>query len=348
MLNLPARTKRARLIQQFLMNAIRAGDQEFLRHAVETFTVSRQTIFAHLRALVNSGHLQAVGNTRGRVYVLGPVRNHSVIFPLKGLEESVVYFRDFGFIFDDLPSNIGSICHFGFTEMVNNAIDHSGGTFVNIIVRRDTDRIIILISDNGVGIFNHIAKVFHLSDPRESLFELHKGKLTTDPENHTGQGIFFTSRAFDRFFIFSDDLIFSHKDGDEEDYLHHNERKNKGTHIAMSIELISDRTLKSVFDAFTGSADEDFVFNKTVVPVKLALYEGEDLLSRSQAKRILYRVEKFKKVQLDFKGVNMIGQAFADEIFRVFSRKNPHIQLVPINITEEVGRTIQAAIKSRD
>ena len=119
MLNLPARTKRARLIQQFLMNAIRAGDQEFLRHAVETFTVSRQTIFAHLRALVNSGHLQAVGNTRGRVYVLGPVRNHSVIFPLKGLEESVVYFRDFGFIFDDLPSNIGSICHFGFTEMVN-------------------------------------------------------------------------------------------------------------------------------------------------------------------------------------------------------------------------------------
>ncbi|WP_176767847.1 STAS-like domain-containing protein [Nitrosospira sp. Nsp18] len=330
------------------MNAIKAGDSEFIRHAIETFKVSRQAIFSHLKSLVNSGYLKPTGNTRARVYVLGPVRNHTAVVPLGGLDESVVYYRDFGFIFDDLPSNIESICHFGFTEMLNNAIDHSGGTFVTIIVKRDSERINIQISDNGVGIFNHIARVFNLSDPRESLFELHKGKLTTDPVNHTGQGIFFTSRAFDRFYIVSDDLIFSHKDGDEDDYLWHNEGKNKGTHILMHINLESDKTLKSVFDDFTGNEEENFVFNKTVVPVKLALYEGEKLISRSQAKRILNRVEKFKKVQLDFKGVDMIGQSFADEIFRVFARRNPHIQLVPVNVTEEVGRTIQAAVKGGD
>lgn len=348
MFNLPGRTRRARLIQQFLMNAIKAGDSEFIRHAVETFEVSRQAIFAHLKALVNAGYLKPVGNTRARVYVLGAIRAHAAIVPLAGLDESVVYYRDFGFIFDDLPPDIGKICHFGFTEMVNNAIDHSGGTVVNIIVKRDAERITIQISDNGVGIFNHIARALNLRDPRESLFELHKGKLTTDPEHHTGQGIFFTSRAFDRFYIASGDLIFSHKDGDEDDYLWHNGRKNKGTHILMHINLASDRTLKSVFDTFTGNEEEDFVFNKTVVPVKLALYEGENLVSRSQAKRILNRVEKFKKVQLDFKGVDMIGQAFADEVFRVFAKRNPHVQLVPINVTEDVGRTIQAAIKSGD
>ncbi|MBA2659484.1 MAG: STAS-like domain-containing protein [Nitrosospira sp.] len=134
----------------------------------------------------------------------------------------------------------------------------------------------------------------------------------------------------------------------EDDYLSHNDHKNKGTHIIMSIALASDRTLKSVFDAFTGDQEEDFVFNKTIVPVKLAIYEGENLLSRSQAKRILNRIEKFKKVVLNFKGVDMIGQAFADEIFRVFARKNPHIELLPLNASEEVSKTIQATLKSQD
>lgn len=55
--------------------------------------------------------------------------------------------------------------------------------------------------------------------------------------------------------------------------------------------MSSARVLADVFDAFTGTEDEDFAFNTTVVPVKLVLYEGEKLVSRSQAKRILNRVE---------------------------------------------------------
>ena len=113
--------------------------------------------------------------------------------------------------------------------------------------------------------------------------------------------------------------------------------------VIMRIALDSDRTLKSVFDRFTGDEDEDFVFNKTIVPVRLALYEGEQLISRSQAKRILNRVEKFKTVMLDFQNVGFIGQAFADEVFRVFTRKNPQIKLTPININETVKQAIQAA-----
>jgi hypothetical protein len=105
----------------------------------------------------------------------------------------------------------------------------------------------------------------------------------------------------------------------------------------------SPRLLKDVFDAFTGTEDEDYAFNTTVVPVKLVLYEGEKLVSRSQAKRILNRVEKFKTVLLDFEGVDSIGQAFADEIFRVFARRNPHIMIQPINVTDIIDRMIIAA-----
>lgn len=83
--------------------------------------------------------------------------------------------------------------------------------------------------------------------------------------------------------------------------------------------------------------------NKTVISVGLALYEGEHLLSRSQAKRILNRVEKFKTVILDFQDIDFIGEAFADEVFRVFVRRNPQISLIPLNFTKDVEQAIRAA-----
>ena len=343
-----ATTKRAEIIRRFLLNSIKAGNSHFLHDAMETFLLTRQAIHSHLTALIKMGCLVAEGNTRARRYILGSVRFHKAGFSLNGLKESDVYYRDFGFIFNDLPRELESICHYGFTEMLNNAIDHSGGSFVGIDVERTCELITIRIYDDGEGIFNHIARIFSLSDPRESLLELSKGKLTTDPDNHSGQGIFFTSRVFDHFLIYSGDLIFSHNDGDINDYLLHNKNDEIGTHVLMGIALNSDKDLKSVFDAFSGNEDENFAFNKTVVPVKLALYEGERLVSRSQAKRILNRVEKFKTVLLDFQGVDFIGQAFADEVFRVFTRNNPHIELIPIRITKDVEQTILAAKSSTD
>jgi hypothetical protein len=80
-----------------------------------------------------------------------------------------------------------------------------------------------------------------------------------------------------------------------------------------------------------------------VVPVRLGLYEGERLVSRSQAKRILNRVERFRYVILDFAGVDTIGPAFADEVFRVFANRHPEISLMAINESEQIGRMINRA-----
>lgn len=343
-----AKTKRAEIIRKFLLTSVKAGNAQLISDAVEAFGVTRQTIHKHLSALVEMGFLEASGKTRGRSYRLGGKRSHSGIFMLEGLQESDVYYRDFGFVFEGLPRELEDICHYGFTEMLNNAIDHSGGVGVSLSVDRTAENISIQISDDGEGIFNHIARIMELSDPRESLLELSKGKLTTDPENHTGQGIFFTSRAFDSFIIVSGDLAFTHSESVEQDYLFHHEQESEGTHLFMDIALDSDRTLGAVFDAFTGGEEEDYVFNTTVVPVKLVLYEGERLVSRSQAKRILYRVEKFKTVVLDFNGVDFIGQAFADEVFRVFARRNPQVSLIPINVDEGVVRALKAAQSNVD
>ncbi len=338
-----ATTKRSEIIRRFLLNGIKAKNSDIILDATEAFGISRQAVHAHLSALIKQGYLIAVGNTKGRTYQLGGNRSESGVFALKNLQESEVYYRDFGSIFADLSREIENICHYGFTEMLNNAIDHSVGTTVFINVERNAEKIAITIMDDGEGIFNHIARLLNLQDPRESILELSKGKLTTDPDNHTGQGIFFTSRAFDEFFIYSGDLAYSHVDEYEHDFLLHREKNQKGTKIYMEILLNTDRVLKAVFDEYTGNEDQDYAFNKTVVPVKLALYEGERLVSRSQAKRILNRVEKFETVLLDFKGVDMIGQAFADEVFRVFAKRNPQILIHAIHQNADIEKFIKAA-----
>ena len=79
------------------------------------------------------------------------------------------------------------------------------------------------------------------------------------------------------------------------------------------------------------------------MPVSLVRYGDEALISRSQAKRLLTRFDRFKRVILDFKGVEQIGQAFADEVFRVFTRSHPDIELVPFNANPDVDAMIRRA-----
>jgi len=341
------KTKRSRLIRKYLLSAVKSNNHQMIHDGQEIFNVSRQTIHAHLSALIEMGYLVAKGNTKARTYALGAKRSHTQQFALENLRESDVYYKDFSYIFKNLPNEIEEICHYGFTEMLNNAIDHSGGDSVYISAKRNKEYIEFYISDDGEGIFNHIARVMKLSDPRESILELSKGKLTTDPKNHTGQGIFFTSRTFDTFYIYSGDLIFTHNEGTD-DYLFHNDSEEDGTTVYMKIAFDSSINLGDIFDEFTGTKEEDFAFNTTVVPVKLVLYEGEKLVSRSQAKRILNRVEKFNTILLDFSDVDSIGQAFADEVFRVFTRRNPQINIKPVNTTDSIDRMIHAAQANPD
>ena len=173
------------------------------------------------------------------------------------------------------------------------------------------------------------------------MLELAKGKLTTDPAQHTGEGIFFTSRMCDDFQIISGSTYFSHRFGEDEDWILKRDLFSSGTTVWMKLNNHTSRTEKEIFDMFTSK--EDFGFNKTVVPVKLAQYGDEKLVSRSQAKRLIARFEKFKIVILDFQDIDNIGQAFTDEVYRVFTAKFPHIQLSETNINANVTRMIARA-----
>lgn len=145
----------------------------------------------------------------------------------------------------------------------------------------------------GEGIFLKIQHALNLYDPREAILELAKGKFTTDPARHSGEGIFFSSKVFDAFDIRSGRLYFTH-DTDQTDILIERSIDAPGTLVFMQLDNDSPRTTREVFDKF--AAPEEFTFAKTLVPVRLAQHEGEKLVSRSQAKRLTMCFEKFQTV----------------------------------------------------
>ena len=304
--------------------------------------VSRQVANGYLQALVRDGLVEADGTTRGKTYRLKTLDTIEQRFPRAGLQEDLVWRDLVRPRVASLPENVRDIWHYGATEMINNAIDHSGALEVLVAVRVNALETEVLVADEGEGIFVKIQKALDLRDPRESILELAKGKLTTAPEHHTGQGIFFTSRAMDVFEIESHRLRFVHAPRSE-DVIVEQVADTPGTRIRMRLANHSTRVLREVFDAFTDQS-EDYAFDKTVVPLKLAQYEGEKLVSRSQAKRVVSGFERFKRVELDFSGITDIGQAFADELFRVYAAAHPEIRITPVNTAPAVAQMIRRAV----
>lgn len=332
-------------IRRFILDKVQSNASNISKLTSAHFDVSRQAVNEHLRRLVAAGALAESGNTRGRIYTLAPLVEWDHEYQIgPGLAEDVVWRNDIAAVLDKFPENVRDIWYYGFTEMFNNALDHSGGTEITVHVTKTAVSTEMIIHDNGVGIFRKIQKALNLLDERQAIFELSKGKLTTDPKHHTGQGIFFTSRIFDGFDILSGGVFYSHEFGKPEDWLSMRKNPNDATAIFMKLGNHTARTTKKVFDQFTSDDPDDFSFNKTVVPVELAQYGNDKLISRSQAKRVLARVELFKKVILDFDSVPTIGQAFADEMFRVFPQAHPEVQLIPIKQNSEVKRMILRAL----
>ncbi|MEK6803285.1 MAG: DUF4325 domain-containing protein [Nitrospirota bacterium] len=309
----------------------------------KTFGITRQAVFKNLKELVKIGVVQKT-ESELHPYRLVPLSETQVTVPVgPDTQEDRIWKESVAPLLADQKVNIRGICQYGFTEMFNNVIDHSESQTADVRITTDALVVRMVIQDYGIGIWKKLQQAFQLDDPRHALLELTKGKLTTDPKRHTGEGIFFTSRMFDKFILASDKLTFCRfHEGNEWLFDVKEEETGPGTRVTMVLYLDSNKTTKEVFDKFTADLD-DFGFSRTHLSVQLAKYEGDHLVSRSQAKRILNRLEKFKEVYLDFKDVTEIGQAFADEIFRVFTNDHPAVKFVPVNVTPDVSKMIQRA-----
>ncbi len=335
--------KRGEDIRQFILEKIEANTKNITQVVSAKFGITRQAVHKHIQRLASEGVLEHSGSTKDSHYKLCALQEWQKSYLIaKDLKEDVIWSKGIAAKFETAPENVKSIWYYGFTEMFNNAIDHSEGSKIIVSIEKTAAATSMILSDNGVGIFKKIQKEFNLEDERHAVLELSKGKLTTDPKNHSGQGIFFTSRMFDDFTILSGGVHFSHKFSEPEDWILETKTSGNGTFVFMKLNNHTARTTKKVFDKFSIPKD-GYGFDKTVVPVALAQYGNEFLVSRSQAKRILVRVDRFKVVIFDFKDVRTIGQAFADEIFRVFAKQHLGIELTTVNTNSDVKRMIMRA-----
>ena len=303
--------------------------------------LTTQSVYRYINQLVESKKLKK--ERIGRKNVFRFISEYKVFSKeLSGLYEDAVWRSEIRPFLYDMPEIAYNNLNYAFTEMLNNAIDHSGGTRVKISAEKNCYEAVIIISDDGIGIFKKIADAMGLEEKSFAILELAKGKFTTDPESHTGEGVFFSSKVVDEFAIFSEDLVFLGPSSDSHPYVDKAKTFRNGTTVFLRIKNSHQETSKEVFDRFT-EAPESYGFTKTLVPVRLLEYGDERplVVSRSQAKRLMVRFERFENIMLDFSGIEEIGQSFADELFRVFPNQHPNTTLTPINCSEQVSRMIQ-------
>lgn len=263
-------------------------------------------------------------------------------FQLVGLEEDRVWSQLTADLSISSDEPAVDIALYSFTEMLNNAIDHSSGDSVHITFEKRSDRWIFSIIDDGVGVFSRIQENFGLESPLESIGELTKGKRTSAPQAHTGEGIFFTSKMVDKFTLESQCIKWL-CDNDKDDFAVLPSDVDSGTRVTFEVLTEPRLTSIGVFQEFT----EEHEFSRSRPVIKL--FEiGKDFVSRSEAKRLLGGLEKFKDVDLDFTHVKGIGQGFADQVFRVWQAVHPETQLHVINATPEVEFMINRVKGARD
>ena len=164
----------------------------------------------------------------------------------------------------------------------------------------------MLVADDGAGIFGKIAESAHLFDPHEASTPLAK---------------------FDGM-----DVSASLKP------------QALKTLVRMAIALDSSRTPNDVYFKYfeasdVGDAAPGEAFHTTEIPVRLAQLSSE-LVSRSQAKWVMNRATQFKTVILDFEGVVHVGQAFVDEVFRVYALAHPQIRIQTMGMTTDVAKLV--------
>jgi biotin operon repressor len=335
--------KRSETIRRFIIQSVEEHPSDLARLVSEKFGITRQAAYNHIRQLVDEGCLTEAGKTRNKTYKLASLERLAFEYSIdKSLAEDRVWASDVLPAFQQLPTNVLNIWRYSFSEMMNNAIEHSEGKTIRVLIEKTAASTLVFISDDGVGIFKKIQAALDLPDERQALLELAKGKFTTDPRHHSGEGIFFTSRMFDEYAILSGSVVFTHDYGKKEDWLLQRDVPRAETTVAMKLNNHTSRTEAKVFAEF--STDDGFGFTKTVVPVLVAEFGDDNLVSRSQARRLLTRFERFRTVVLDFKGVSEIGQAFADEVFRVFPSYHPQVEIVPVHANEAVRRMISRAL----
>jgi anti-sigma regulatory factor (Ser/Thr protein kinase) len=344
-----ARIDIAPITQWITTAAVQHGDA-LPAHLMQRLQISRRKAGLLLKKLVALQWLTSNGTPRKPLHRPGPLRQVVKRYALDGLQEDLPWRLDFAPCFE-LPAEVARMAQHAFTELLNNAIDHSGGSTVTVSMRQTPLQLQLLVSDDGCGLFERIAQTFAVQDARLAMLELSKGKLTSAPDHHSGHGLFFTSRLADVFDIHANATAFQCRAWDSRGWHVGRPASRSGTSIYLAITLDTPRTLDAVLRAHSSSG-QGYGFDRTRVSLGLitggVAVAGSSpradtlLASRAEARRALHRLDQFGHAEIDFSGIAQLGHGFADEMFRVFSRQHPAVELLPVGMSSQVAAMIDS------
>lgn len=328
-------------IRSYILQKINSGCTNLTKTVSESLDINQNTVHTYVNSLVEENIIRRV--KRGQYELISTKYAYDLKRSAGDLKDDIYALDKYLMpIISQYSNNVLDIWQYAFSEMINNVMDHSGAENVKLIILQNHIETTVFIQDDGIGIFKKIKEHFNFSSLDEAICELFKGKLTTDSKNHSGEGIFFSSRLMDSFVIVSDGKIFTNNKYDDSETATIPKEMFPGTLVIMSLSNSSQKQSKEVFDSF---ANDDGNFIKTKIPLK-NIFESSPV-SRSQARRICNRLENFQIVELDFEGIEWMGQGFAHQTFVVFHKEHPEIQIVPTNMNEDIQRMYNHVIASR-
>lgn len=325
-------------IRSYILKLIDARDKNFVHKTVETFGISKSSVYNYVKRMCEEGLLQKAEGAASYALV---TEVHEFFYENDGsLGEDSIFRRDVEPLLAELEKNVRSAWQYAFTEMMNNAIEHSRAKRIWVTVCKNALQAEVCIEDDGVGIFKNIQSFLKEERGEDVALEecvalLFAGKFTTAKRYHSGEGIFFTSHLMDEFFILSDGITFTRDNFAE--YTVKGKTGHGGTLVSMALSHSTKKTTREVFDRFS-DVEEGFI--RTHVPISHMFAYGNPI-SRSEARRLGQMIDPFKEITLDFSGVEEVGQAFCHELFVVWQRDHADVTLTVENASEDVDFMIR-------
>lgn len=311
-----------------------------------TLGLSPQAVLHHLNAFRDEGLVRLVGQGRSAKwercfsarFQWSRDAAHEVGESLMWAEVKHALATDLA----DVSDPTLKVLEYTVTEILNNAIDHSEGSAIFVQVAFDPRDVTIIVGDDGIGAFRKVREHFQLPTDLEAIAHIAKGRQTTAPDAHTGQGLFFSSRMVDLFEIEAGGRLWR-VDNVRDDSTIASSIERPGTRVVLRTSKQGTLTPKEVFDRHS---IEEFEFDRGTFRVSLVSH-GHEFISRSEAKRLAVGLNLYGAVELDFSGVDFVGQGFVDELFRVWVNANPGTTITYVNANETVRFMIERGLPPR-
>jgi anti-sigma regulatory factor (Ser/Thr protein kinase) len=329
--------------------------------------LTRQGLHRHLQRSVEAGALRRLGEGRGTRYEAAeeaipatpPILDlpESVGFhrvdPIEGPEANQPVAEAIGadlarwiqrHVPSCAPGLLERIEHVVF-QLAKNAIEHSGSVDVQTRAWLSGERIDVQVEDRGVGALERLRAGLGLHDYFHAVQELSKGMVTTGESATAGRGLFFVPKLGLRFELSSNGLSWV-VCNELDDQTVREKSCGAGTRVRVGFDATSSLKLGQVLGRFVSGSQGD----TTRCAVRL-FEHGAEFFTRGQAARLTAGLERFRVVELDFKSVEAVGQAFVDAVFRDWATAHPEVELRTSNMSATVQfmvhRGLAAAVDSR-